>query len=179
MDAAIETYGFYVISVGYGGCSVPGCCGPVDRHPWSYTIGLSQRGLPELVLMGLSPVSAHFALSYVANEALAGRPVPLGDRIELAGAAIKVVEVPEEWVLTDPDRIGQWFEERFRHERTTRLPELRQVLWADAEGAFPDECGCDPSVREQQPVLFEDPFSVPHQYQRDGRRGRHQKRKAS
>lgn len=170
LDAAVDRHGFAVVPVGYGGCTVPGCCGPAASHPWTYTVGLARRGLPELVLLGLDPLAAHFALGWVATEALAGRPVAPDRAVELRGTAIKVVAVPDEWVLTDPERMAAWFAARTRHGGPSGLPAVHQVVWADREGRFPDDPSCRPAVSEEQPVLRDDPFSLPHRAPRAVRR---------
>ena len=49
----IQKHGHTIISVGSGKCDVPGCrCGPAPVT-WSYTIGLVEDNLPELVAFGL------------------------------------------------------------------------------------------------------------------------------
>jgi hypothetical protein len=51
----VATHGFAIVPVGYGGCSVPGCCGDRLQHRWTYTVGLVDRGQAELVMLGLQP----------------------------------------------------------------------------------------------------------------------------
>ena len=169
IDRAILRHGFAVVAVGYGDCGVPGCCSPPEAIPWSYTVGLSQVGEPELVLLGLDPISAHLAISWVATQALAGRPVPLDQPFDLRHVATKVVDVPDEWLLTDPERMAVWFADREHHERPSGLPRVRQVVWADDQGRFPDDASYRPPVALVQPMLRDDPFSIPHRAARAGR----------
>jgi hypothetical protein len=65
-----------------------------DRTPYAYTVGLHERGLPELLVTGVSPLSATRMLNSVAAYILdGGRPVP-GHLISIAGGSLlEVVQV--------------------------------------------------------------------------------------
>ena len=60
-----------------------------ERRPFAYTIGLHSRGLPELLVTGMSPERATLTLNSVADYLVnGGRPVPgdfisIGDELEL------------------------------------------------------------------------------------------------
>ena len=56
-----------------------------DRTPFAYTIGLHERGLPELLVTGMPPERANLVLNTVAEYLLdGGRPVP-GERMLIGG----------------------------------------------------------------------------------------------
>jgi uncharacterized protein DUF4262 len=56
-----------------------------DRRPYAYTVGLHERGLPELLVTGLQPQPAVRVLNSVAEYLVAGgRPVA-GERMLLGG----------------------------------------------------------------------------------------------
>ena len=56
-----------------------------DRTPFAYTIGLHERGLPELLVTGMEPERANLVLNTVAEYLLkGGRPVP-GERMLIGG----------------------------------------------------------------------------------------------
>jgi hypothetical protein len=56
-----------------------------DRMPFAYTIGLHERGLPELLVTGMPPERANLVLNSVADYLLrGGRPVP-GERMLIGG----------------------------------------------------------------------------------------------
>jgi hypothetical protein len=56
-----------------------------DRTPFAYTIGLHERGLPELLVTGMPPERANLVLNSVAKYLVdGGRPVP-GERISIGG----------------------------------------------------------------------------------------------
>ncbi|MGB6207839.1 DUF4262 domain-containing protein [Mycobacterium sp.] len=65
-----------------------------DRTPYAYTVGLHKRGLPELLVTGLSPQRAARILNSVAEYLLdGGRPIP-GERILVGGEVlVDVVQV--------------------------------------------------------------------------------------
>jgi Domain of unknown function (DUF4262) len=65
-----------------------------DRRPYAYTVGLHERGLPELLVTGLSPQPATRVLNSVAEYVVdGGRPVP-GERILIGGELLlEVVQV--------------------------------------------------------------------------------------
>jgi hypothetical protein len=60
-----------------------------EHRPFAYTIGLHSRGLPELLVTGMSPERATLTLNSVADYLVnGGRPVPgdfisIGDEVEL------------------------------------------------------------------------------------------------
>src|SRR6201986_5499176 len=66
-----------------------------DRTPFAYTIGLHERGLPELLVTGMPPERANLVLSTVAEYLLkGGRPVP-GERMLVGGELLlDFVQVP-------------------------------------------------------------------------------------
>jgi hypothetical protein len=56
-----------------------------DRTPFAYTIGLHERGLPELLVTGMPPHRARLVLNSVAEYLVnGGRPVP-GERMLIGG----------------------------------------------------------------------------------------------
>jgi hypothetical protein len=48
----------------------------------------------------------------------------------------------------------------FGRERLTE-PAVRQLVWADADGRFPDDPSCNPKIAAMQPVLKVDPHRYP------------------
>lgn len=178
LDTIIGACGFAVIPVGYGGCSVPECCGPVAEQPWMYTVGLSQWGLSEFVLMGLNPGDAQRTLHHLAGAELTGRPQPLDRTLAVEGTLARLLDVPDEWLLTDPSRMAAWFGYQSRERLTLGLPRVRQVVWADAQGRFPDDVGVRPQASLRQPILRDDPVSQPHRSSRELKRASRHRRAA-
>jgi hypothetical protein len=176
VDAIIRAHRFAVIPVGYGGaCSQHGCCGPAAEQPWTYSIGLAHLGLPEFVVMGLNPGGAHRTVNALGDDALAGLERRLDEPFTVNGLQVKLVTIPDTWLLTDPSRMGTWFNLNAVHRRVIGLPRLIQVVWAHAEGRFPDDAAYKPDSASRQPILRDDPVSQPHRSQREARKlTRHQ-----
>jgi|GEM_PF-2041625 len=168
----IDRHGFAILAVGSGECDVPGCCGGRDEgHVWSYTIGNSEVGLPELVVLGLAPAHASALIHHVRRRLLDPHPLVVGVTEWLGLAPFQLRHVPDEWLMTDPGRMGGWFHAM----GGSAIPVVRQIVWGDAAGRFPDDPACDPIVAEDQPVLAVDPFSAPRRAPRDVRRSVHRR----
>lgn len=129
----IRRFGWMVLAVG----------GSRLYAPLAYTIGLTEAGLPELVVTGLNAGRSCDLLNTVAQYCLGVDPPPLhGERVHLdGGPCAEVVDVPnpEAHLFVADDVYG---------------PSLRarQLVWADARGRWPWEAGHRAS-RGGQPVL--------------------------
>jgi hypothetical protein len=112
------------------------------RVPFAYTIGLTNRGLPELLVTGVSPRRAVDLLNAGAQFALDdGAPIP-GDQIALTtGRLVEIVEVrcPDAHLCSAIGILG---------------PEVRarQLVWADRRGRWPWSADFNDG-RAIQPVL--------------------------
>jgi hypothetical protein len=155
----IERYGYTATVVGSGECSVPGCtCGP-EPYPYAYSIGLCEHGHPELVVFGLPRSHVNSAMDPVFAAARGRAPLAVGrqHRHEFEGGRVlSLVAVPELWARRDPGRIGGWID-----VYRSALPPFLQICWADRDGLMPWEPGCDPAVRDLQPLLDDDPLRYP------------------
>ncbi|GBG14515.1 chemotaxis protein [Novimethylophilus kurashikiensis] len=139
VEAIIEQYGLAVIPTGTE------CAGrPVK---FSYTVGLSSQGMPELIVFSMPPDISQPILNHAANllrkNALAFDepvqfkflPLPLVFKKVPAGAA-------EDFICVANVRAGE------------PLPAV-QVVWCDADGNFPWQAGFDERAKFAQPLLFE------------------------
>ena len=157
----IDRYGFTKFIIGSGECSVPGCDCEPDLHPYAYTLGMHAHGSPDFVTFGLPISKVSAVVDPVCERAMRGSPVPIGKehRTQLArGVVVSLVPVPDEWVGHDPGLVGAWFD-----VFAPRFPSFVQIFWADEAGRMPWEPACNPAVAVMQPLLFEDPLSVPPQ----------------
>ena len=113
-----------------------------DRTPYAYTVGLHERGLPELLVTGLAPQPAVRALNSVAEYLVdGGKPVP-GERILIGGELLlEVVQVqhPEAHMNVAVAFYGA---------------DLRalQLVWPDDRGHLP-WCAAFSNGNVRQPVL--------------------------
>jgi hypothetical protein len=113
-----------------------------DRKPFSYTVGLHERGLPELLVTGLPTKQAGWLLNTFAKRMIAGlRPAP-GDHLVLpANTRLEVVDVEH------PDaHMGLAIALEGYDVRAI------QLVWADGRGRWPWAPGFDGGHR-RQPVL--------------------------
>ena len=168
--SGIARHGFFVVSVGSGRCAVPGCNCALELRPWCYTIGLCDLQHPELVVVGLLPEAAHRVMTWTYELARYGRPLELGVKYELDHVGVKLVEVPRHWLAFDPSRMTLWMQHYGPGRNVLEFPHVTQLLWADADGRFPDDPACDPEIRELQPVLATDPLAFPRKASRAVRR---------
>ena len=98
-----------------------------DRTPFAYTIGLHERGLPELLVTGMPHQRANLVLHSVAQYLLrGGRPVP-GERMLIGG------EVMLDFVQV------QHPVAHLKFAYSIYGPDLRalQLVWPDGQGHRP------------------------------------------
>ncbi len=97
------------------------------RPPYSYTAGLTEQGLPELVITGLPQKRAADVLSRAAAEVLDGAALAHGRQVRVAdGPLVEVVQLAEPGAHLD---IAAALYER-------RLAAL-QLVYADRHGYWP------------------------------------------
>jgi hypothetical protein len=98
-----------------------------ERMPFSYTVGMHRRGLPEFLVTGLPPPRAGWLLNAVVKRALTGTALTPGRQVRLpAGALVEVVDVEH------PDaHLAMAF--------NIEGPDVHavQLVWADAHGRWP------------------------------------------
>ena len=113
-----------------------------DRRPYAYTIGLHDRGLPELLVTGLSPQRAARLLNEFAGAAVGGRVLKPGAHIPVGdGPLLEIVEVDH------PDA-------HMNFAVALGGPAIRalQLVWTDDRGRWPWAAGWGHG-RRRQPVL--------------------------
>jgi len=97
------------------------------RPPYSYTVGLTEQGAPELVITGLPQKRAADVLSSAAAEVLDGAVLAAGKQVRVAGGPlVEVVQLAEPGAHLD---IADALYER-------RLEAL-QLVYADRRGYWP------------------------------------------
>jgi hypothetical protein len=159
IHGAIERCGFFVMSVG----STP------TVPSWAYTIGLLERGHPELITVGLSAESAHGFLSRAHEDAVKGVPLEVGRAKRRTWDFTSGVDLDVAFVDV-PDL--QW------HPPSTLLncllayyggrggfpcePRVCQLVWPDMRGRLPFDAGFDDRLRIYQPLLDETLWKPDH-----------------
>jgi hypothetical protein len=129
---SIERYGWAVQTVERSG----------PHPPWSYTVGLTEFDLPELVVTGMGVTRAPHLLNDVAEHVLHAGRLRHGEQIPLEGGPlIEVVRVTEAsaHLLTAVEFYGDGIK-------------ALQLVHVDDRGRWPWEVGYR-GVRGGQPVL--------------------------
>jgi hypothetical protein len=114
-----------------------------DRRPFAYTIGLHDRGLPELLICGLPPDIATRVLNSIAHMIVDDGTV-LAPAMHIDYQDRFLIEVVE---VQHPD-VHLKFAVRLCGPRVRAL----QLVWADDCGRWPWDTGWDHG-RRWQPVL--------------------------
>jgi len=120
--------------------------------PFSYTVGLSGKGLPELAIYGLSVQVGHQVLNVVARQMVdSGAPLVTGQRID----NVLENEVPLVAVAMTNTRDLNLVREVYGS-----VDSAVQVCWPDVDGLLPWEQGSNLGEGEQ-PVHGEGPEGRP------------------
>lgn len=135
----------WAVTVVFGGEDDQGGLTP----SFSYTVGLSAKGLPDLLIFGLPEQSAHPILNAIVRKAFDGQ-IALRDGQVVREAAnlplkLRVIEPAEKGLET---ALGA---RRFAAENGHEA-QILQVLWPDLAGTFPDEPGCDAQMTWMQNI---------------------------
>lgn len=129
---------------------------PDGQITFAYTIGNTERGLPELLMFGAPPLDAQVILNRL-GERMRGlnMPFPSGQKISFGGKfPVKIVNVTDERTCKNDFtvQVGQFY----NHENY----KVQQVLICDKAGTYPDEFGCLPPF-SKCPVLSKPAIILP------------------
>jgi len=138
----IDEHGWAVVGVGGGGCDYGGCdSGADDDIPFSYTVGLSTLGFPEVITYGLPQRVAQACLNCVGQQVSTGRPPRVGAMVDRVFQGFRgyLLDVTDTYDLVV---VGQVY------------PEIvaAQLIWPDQHGRFPWQPGYD-HRRCPQPLM--------------------------
>ncbi len=128
LRARVAEHGWMVLGV-FASAEAP------DLTPWHYTVGLTDAGLPELLVSGLGATQGQEVLNAAAARHIR-RPIEPGMVDDVASMPLKVLPGPtgehvqQAWnYVGDPQR------------RDPQRVRVLQLVWPDAEGRFPGEEG--------------------------------------
>ncbi|MEJ6002533.1 DUF4262 domain-containing protein [Paucibacter soli] len=139
-ERLIKEVGWYVQSVapvaGEEGCA------------FNYSVGLYDKGLPEILVLGLPLQVGHELINDVARYLIAQKA--MGSK--LAGE-VRLPRWPTSFVLlaADPAQVGEYA--YCAVSRSQGAAQFLQIVWPDKEGRFPWAHGATDSFRAAQPVL--------------------------
>jgi len=112
---------------------------------FSYTIGLTEKNLPELITIGLPLQVAHSILNELARRSSIGQSIE-GEHTNLANMPLRVRVVESLKIIETKYAMG------VSDVYPTHHRQYLQLVWPDTEGRFPGESGYD-SERFRQPML--------------------------
>ncbi|PPC84368.1 MAG: hypothetical protein CTY35_01820 [Methylotenera sp.] len=139
-EALIKEFGFVVISTTTSSEDDGG-----DELAFAYTIGMADKGLPEIMMFGLPPRDMNHMLSNAVNRLISNKMVTGITNEEIAMCPIMVGEV-------DPDVAANYIIQA-NNRAGKDLPAL-QLVWPDQEGLFPWERGFNQKMAAYQHILF-------------------------
>ncbi len=122
------------------GWTAMGVLGDREHPPYTYTIGLSLVGHPELVIVGMAPESAYAEIGRLAATVLAGESLDDVDELEKpCGCSYRFV------------RVGSRAIDLNRAELLADYEGAIQCVWS-VGGRYPGEPGY-PEIAFRQPIL--------------------------
>lgn len=135
------------------GVHVWGIFGGEEGPSFTYTTGMSEKNLPEFVIVGFAPQHAHYAIMRVV-EALKerGRRFEHGETFFIDNDPEKVLvffdardSVKDDYTI----QTGQYYK--------TEDYEVQQILIPDVMGRFPNDPECEYYL---QPILSREPLAA-------------------
>lgn len=137
IQTLIDTHGWAIQGVG-------------TTPPFVYTVGLSTKQLPEIVVMGLPFKVAQTILNQLARQMTEGKFTPEANR--------RFDEIFEgfsaRFVPLTPTQVGQHL--RVACAVSDELPQAWQLIWPDPSGKFEEEEGVDPHFVAMQNLALTD-----------------------
>jgi hypothetical protein len=106
--------------------------------PFAYTVGLTEAGLPELVISGLPVGTAQSILNTAARQSLETSLRPGQALTDVASVPLRVIDAPFAEV------------NMARRLYPGKDVQALQLVWPDSAGAYPAEPGW--SLRDAQPI---------------------------
>lgn len=123
---------------------------PTEDDPgyhFQYTIGLFEKGLPELVVYGLPYEVGGRLLNYLAEKSIKDGEYPAGHLIENA------LENDLDLLAIDVTDNNECWQARYRHEGKT--VKVTQIVWPDKNNKFPWENEAETNEGQFIPENFE------------------------
>jgi hypothetical protein len=124
----------------------------LSRPGVTHTMGLSDRGHPELLLVGFTPVEASSLLLEAMQRGVLEALSDGAEELQLDGVRVRL----ERRSMNEVGRLVNLA--RILARRRGRTVQCVQLLYPDAEDRFPGSPGCDPAcTRLQDPsgVVFD------------------------
>lgn len=136
MDMLIEKYGHGVITTGtehHG-----------EKITMAYTLGLYERGLPELLVFTLPAQVAGMLLNEAAELLKRGE-------LSLDAPCTQLANLPVAFVAVSPEDAADYIVQA--NNRANRSLPVWQMVWTDTQGNFPWDAEFEARFQGKQPLL--------------------------
>lgn len=143
----VETFKQDIAETGY---TVAAITGDVTGCDWAYSVGLHHTfDRPELIIVGVEAPLAGAIIQALADKVATGAVLADGGEARIGPMHLRFRQVDDLFLSQ-----GDWFNlgREIATEWGGRWPATLQVVWADADGRFPDRPD-DPAWFLRQPLL--------------------------
>lgn len=126
---------------------------PEKRYQFTYTVGRSMQGMPELIVTGIEVNSAHAVIASLLDlwDVVAPQPGVVFEPHGPDGGKVVFAPVPDE-AFDEHLTFARWHQGSEPHDFTAL-----QVLWTDDEDRWPWDEGhlsqCDPDMKTAMPIF--------------------------
>lgn len=138
LEVKIAEHGFAIITTGTQTSR--------DMLPMSYTVGLADKSLPELIVFGLPTMSSQAMLNNAAKLLMAGSLKQDTPTDEVANLMVTFKAIT-------PAAGNHYL--NVASNRAGALVHALQLVWPDRSGLFPWDEGFDEAMRHMQIALYE------------------------
>lgn len=138
-DRLIKEYGYTVIFVFAGESDE-------DSAPFAYTVGLTEKGHPEMIVFGMPHTTAHRLISLAVEQLLE-------DKLVIGEPVSEIATCDMIFQHVEPSRAADYIYQA--NDRAKRdLPAI-QMVWPDRNGKFPWDADFEKEFEGKQIMLFE------------------------
>jgi hypothetical protein len=120
-----------------------------DLIPFTYTIGLTSKNLPELILFGLGDRQAHGIIS----SAIANLDLTTVEEYVSYNEVSK--NLPVEFRDLPQSSVEEYLCQASAYYSDKKLVRARQLIWPDAKGRFPWHRDCEPKYARLQSEVID------------------------
>lgn len=143
----VENFKSDIAEIGY---SVAAITGDRTGCDWAYSVGLMPTyGHPELVIVGVDAPLAGAIIEAMADKVAGGVDLRDCAEVQIGPMTLRFAEVDDLFCSQ-----GDWFNlgREVMAQMGQRWPETLQIVWADADGVYPERSD-DPAWFMRQPLL--------------------------
>lgn len=117
--------------------------------PYAYSVGMCNKGIPELLITGLTPQVACFTLNEICKGLVSGKFRGFDD--EQVSGLTPVTFKLRELHLKDVEKFLPICVQYSQH--TGKPMQFMQVIFPDTKGSYPGDPACDPKFYKVQSLV--------------------------